>query len=443
MVNISMPQPFPDAPVRNSRKAFRRNLVIGWLAIISVFGGLVAWSVYAPFEGAVLTQGQIAVESNQQAIQHLEGGIVREIFVREADYVEQGQKLISLDATTTEAGLLALEARLFELLGTEARLLAERDNTSTLVLRESFAELADKPEMAAILTAQKSLMQARADSRRTQIRILRQRVEQLETRIDGMLREIMEKDEQMVLLNDEIHRFEQLVEKGLAPEVRVLALRRELSEIQGMKQSLLSDISATRVQIGEAQTEISKLSQSFQEDVLTQLRDVQTQIGELTEQRTAAVDRQTRLDIIAPRSGMVIGVRAHTIGGVINPSEPIMYIVPEGDPLVAKVRVNPVDIDKISSGQEAVLHFTAFNQDETPKVVGSVSKISADALVDEATGQSFYEVIVEIPADALPTEKFTLVPGMPVDASLRTESRSVLSYLIKPLTDSMAKTFRE
>lgn len=439
MVNISM----PEAPTRDSRKAFRRNLFVGWFAIFAVFGGLVAWSVYAPFEGAVLTQGQISVESNQQAIQHLEGGIVREIFVREADYVEQGEKLISLDATTTAAGLQALEARLFELLGTEARLLAERDKVSGLSMRESFADIAETPTMVAILSAQKSLLKARSDSRQTQTRILRQRVEQLETRINGMTREISEKDAQIVLLNDEIQRFEQLVEKGLAPEVRVLALRRELSEIQGMRQSLLSDISATRVQIGEALSEISKLSQTFQESVLTELRDVQTQISELTEQRTAAVDRKTRLDIVAPRSGMVIGVRAHTIGGIVNPSEPIMYIVPEGDPLVAKVRVNPVDIDKISSGQEAVLLFTAFNQDETPKVVGSVSKISADALVDEATGQSFYEVIVEIPVDALPSKKFTLVPGMPVDASLRTESRSVLSYLIKPLTDSMARTFRE
>ncbi|MGH1421479.1 MAG: HlyD family type I secretion periplasmic adaptor subunit [Hyphomonas sp.] len=439
MVNLSISAP----PSRNSRKAFRRNLIIGWFAIISVFGGLVAWSVFAPFEGAVLTQGQISVESNQQAIQHLEGGIVREIFVREADYVEQGQQLLSLDATTTAAGLQALEARLFELLGTEARLLAERDKSTSLVLRESFADLADSPAMGAILSAQRSLLSARSDSRRTQTRILRQRVEQLETRIDGMTREISEKDAQILLLRDEIQRFEQLVAKGLAPEVRVLALRRELSEIEGMRQSLLSDISATRVQIGEALTEISKLSQTFQEDVLTQLRDVQTQIGELTEQRTAAVDRQTRLDIVAPRSGLVIGVRAHTIGGIVNPSEPIMYIVPEGDPLVAKVRVNPVDIDKISSGQKAVLHFTAFNQDETPKVVGHVSKISADALVDEATGQSFYEVIVDIPSDALPSEQFTLVPGMPVDASLRTESRSVLSYLVKPLTDSMTRTFRE
>lgn len=439
MVNTSM----PAAPTRNSRKVFRRNLLTGWFVIFSIFGGLIAWSVYAPFEGAVLTQGQIAVESNQQAIQHLEGGIVREIYVRETDHVEQGQKLLSLDATTTVAGLQALEARLFELLGSEARLLAERDKRSTLSIRAAFSDVAEKPSMRTILSAQKALLRARASSRQTQSSILRQRIEQLDTRIGGMTREIAEKDSQMVLLNDEIHRFEQLVEKGLAPEVRVLALRRELSEIQGMRQSLLSDISATRVQIGEARTEISKLSQTFQEDVLTELRDVQTQISELTEQRTAAVDRKTRLDIVAPRAGLVIGVRAHTIGGIVNPSEPIMYIVPDGDPLVAKVRVNPVDIDKINTGQDAVLHFTAFNQDETPKVVGSVAKISADALVDEATGQSYYEVIVEIPLDALPSDRFTLVPGMPVDASLRTESRSVLSYLVKPLTDSMARTFRE
>lgn len=432
------------APVsRSSRKSFARNLIIGWAAILLVFGGLVAWSVFAPFEGAVLSQGQVAVESNQQAIQHLEGGIVREIYVREGDEVEQGQRLISLDATTTQAGVQALEARLFELLGTEARLIAERDGLSTLSIREDFAALNEDPEMQAILRAQQALLNSRDDTLGTQASILRQRINQLDTRIGGMTKEIAEKDSEIALLQDEISRFEELVAKELAPEVRVLALRREMSKVQGARESLVSDISATRVQIGEARTEIAKLNQGFQQDVLTELRDVQTQIGELAEQRTAAVDRQTRLDILAPRTGRVIGVRAHTIGGVINPSEPIMYIVPEGDPLVAKVQVNPVDIDKISVGQEAVLRFTAFNQDKTPKVSGAVVSVSADALTDQATGRTYYEAVVEIPPDALAKTDFVLVPGMPVDASLKTESRSVLSYLVKPLTDSMSRTFRE
>ena len=170
---------------------------------------------------------------------------------------------------------------------------------------------------------------------------------------------------------------------------------------------------------------------------------MQTQISELTEERTALVDRSGRLDITAPRSGRVIGIRAHTVGGVIRPSEPIMYIVPENDRLVAKVRISPVDIDKISVGQPAQLRFSAFNQDETPQFAGTVISVSADAIIDETTGAPYYEATVEIPDEALASSKFQLVPGMPVEAMLRTESRNVLSYLVKPLTDSVSRTFRE
>jgi len=418
-------------------------LAVGWGIVALVFGGLIAWSVLAPFEGAVLTAGQISVESNQQAIQHLEGGIVREIYVREADAVAEGQKLLSLDSTSTGAALQALEARLYGLLGTEARLIAERDGASTLTLRPGFEAFADRPDMQAVLTSQDGLLKARSDNLGTQGTILRQRIDQLNTRISGMQNEITAKDEQIALVDDEIARFETLMERGQAVITRVLALKRDRARLQGEKDGLLSDIAATRVQIGEARSEIARLSQDNTEDLLTQLRDVQTQISELSEERTALLDRSGRLDITAPRAGRVIGIRAHTVGGVIRPSDPIMYIVPENDRLIAKVRISPVDIDKISVGQPATLRFSAFNQDETPQFNGKVIAISADALLDEASGATFYEAMVEIPDEALANSKFQLLPGMPVEAMLRTESRNVLSYLVKPLTDSISRTFRE
>jgi len=233
------------------------------------------------------------------------------------------------------------------------------------------------------------------------------------------------------------------MERGQAVITRVLALKRDRARLQGEKDALTSDIAATRVQIGEARSEIARLDQGNTETLLTELRDVQTQISELAEERTALLDRSGRLDITAPRAGRVLGIRAHTVGGVIRPSEPIMYIVPENDRLIAKVRISPVDIDKISVGQTAILRFSAFNQDETPKFTGSVINVSADAFADENTGATFYEAMVEIPDDALASSKFQLVPGMPVEVSLRTESRNVLSYLVKPLMDSVSRTFRE
>ena len=430
-------------PVSARPDLTKRYFAIGWGVVLAVFGGLVAWSVFAPFEGAVMTSGQVAVESNQQAVQHLEGGIVREIYVREADQVTEGQRLISLDPTNSDAGVQALEARLFELLGTEARLLAERDGASGLEVRPGFEEIADSSAMKAILSAQTTLKGARESSRSTQTRILEQRIEQLSTQIAGMRDEIASKDNQINLLDGEIKDFQELLDKGLAPKTRVLALQRDRSRLQGEKDALVSRIASTRVQIGEARSEMVRLTQGFQEEVLTELRDVQTQIGELAEQRTSALDRQTRLDILAPRAGRVIGIRAHTVGGIIAPLEPIMHIVPDDDRLVAKVRINLADIDKIVEGQDARLMFSAFNQEETPQFSGRVLRVSPDALTDPQTGMPYYEAVVEIPDEALNSSRFTLLPGMPVEVMLRTESRNVLSYLVKPLTDSISRTFRE
>lgn len=432
------------SPALRAADADRKRFVrFGWMISGAVFGGLVAWSVFAPFEGAVLTQGQVAVASSQQAVQHLEGGIVREIYVRESDKVVAGQKLIALDPTTVDAGVEALEARLFELLGKEARLIAERDETRPLKLRADFSHLAGEPEMADILFAQTGLTDTRAKARNAQSAILRQRIEQLEVRITSMIDEIAAKDTQLGLLDQEISGAKVLLDKGIYAQPRYLALERDRSTLSASRQAMMSEIAGTRIQIGEAQSEISKINEGYREEVLTELSDVQTKIGELTEEHTAAIDRQTRLDILAPRAGRVIGVRAHTVGGIVNPSEPIMFIVPESDTLVAKVRVSPGDIDKISIGQGATLRFTAFSQDQTPQFDGEVLRVSADALTDEATGMVYFEAVVGIPAEALTAKDFELVPGMPVDASLKTDQRNVLSYLLKPLTDSVSCTFRE
>jgi HlyD family type I secretion membrane fusion protein len=440
MADLSLPGSAQPAARGNFLNQY---LAIGWGVVALVFGGLIAWSVFAPFEGAVLTAGQISVASNQQAVQHLEGGIVREIYVREADAVTEGQKLLSLDATATGASLQALEARLFGLLGTEARLIAERDGTSELTLRPGFESLTSRPDIQAVLASQKSLMAARNNNLGTQGTILRQRIDQLNTRIAGMQNEITAKDDQIALVDDEITRFETLMERGQAVITRVLALKRDRARLQGEKDALTSEIAATRVQIGEARSEIARLDQDNTETLLTELREIQTQIDELAEERLGLLDRSGRLDIIAPRAGRVLGIRAHTVGGVIRASEPIMYIVPENDRLIAKVRISPADIDKISVGQSARLRFSAFNQDETPQVDGTVTAVSADAITEEATGATFYEVMIEIPEDALASTGFQLLPGMPVEASLTTESRNVLSYLVKPLTDSVSRTFRE
>lgn len=415
----------------------------GWGLVALLFGGLALWSVFAPFEGAVLASGAIAVESNQQAVQHLEGGIVGELYVKEGDRVVAGQTLIKLDGTAVAARLASIEARLFELLGEEARLVAERDGTEDIAVRDSLSELGDNPRLRSILASQRELLQARAASRATQVSLLNQSVRQLRRRIQGLTNEIAANDRQSFLIDEEVAGLEVLLGKGLAPRPRLLALQRQQSQLLGTREGLSAQVATTEIEIGEARIELNQLTEGFREDVLTQIRDVQTQASELIEQRVAAIDELERLLILAPRSGRVIGVRAHTVGGVIAPRDPIMHIVPEGDALIARVRISPSDIDKVSPGSEAILRFPAFSANVTPEVYGSVSSVSADALQDVNTGQFYFEGILEIPADRLSNQAFVLVPGMPVDASLKTESRTVISYLLKPLFDAMSKTFRE
>jgi HlyD family type I secretion membrane fusion protein len=255
--------------------------------------------------------------------------------------------------------------------------------------------------------------------------------------------EIAAIDRQSFLIDEEVAGLEVLLGKGLAPRPRLLALQRQQSQLLGTREGLSAQVATTEIEIGEARIELNQLTEGFREDVLTQIRDVQTQASELIEQRVAAIDELERLLILAPRSGRVIGVRAHTVGGIIAPRDPIMHVVPEGDTLIARVRISPSDIDKVSPGSEAILRFPAFSANVTPEVYGSVSSVSADALQDVNTGQFYFEGILEIPADRLSNQEFVLVPGMPVDASLKTKSRTVISYLLKPLFDAMSKTFRE
>lgn len=430
-----------DAGVASA--GYIRSLKIGWSVIALVFGGILLWSFAAPFEGAVLTSGQVTVETHQLEIQHLEGGIVAEILVREAQEVAAGQLLISLDRTQVEASLEALEAQLFDRLATEARLVAERDGLRSLSIRPEFATERSDPRLAAMLKDQSVLLAARSDSLGSQAGILSLRIEQLQARTSGMEREVSSKDTQVALLQDEISRFEELAARGNVPVVRILALKRDLARLQGEKEALLSEIAATQVRMGETRNELLKLDFERRETVLSTLTEIQTDISELVERRSTLIDELRRKDIVAPRRGRIIGVRTHTIGGVVTPSQPIMYIVPEEDRLVARVRVALADIDQVAVGQHAVLRFPAFNQDETPRIEGEISRISADALADAETGAQYYEAVIGFTMPADGALKMDMRPGMPVEAAISTGHRSIISYLLKPFRDAIARTFRE
>ena len=425
----------PERPIHLPR-LFRR----GYLIIALVFGGLLAWSVFAPFEGAVVANGSVSVESEQKAVQHLEGGIVEAIHVREGDHVSAGATLLELSGAQTRARLAALENRLAELAAREARLAMEAGEAGELSVRNGLETL---PGLDARLKSQAALMQARRETRENTAGVLENRIRQLRTRMSGLRDQVAANEEEAAVIASEMADLQGLYRKGLAPRTRILALQRNRSSLEGARAGLVSQIATTQVRIGETQIELDRLVSDFREKAMSELSQVRAEMSELMEERTAARDRLDRLVITAPKPGHVIGVRAHTVGGVIKPGEPVMFIVPEDEALVATVRISPADIDKVHAGQPARLRFSAFSQDETPEIEAQVLKVSADALTDETSGQRYYEAVVAIPGDDPATRHIELRPGMPVEAMLTTGSRSVISYLLKPISDATQRTFRE
>lgn len=421
---------------QQSSKAF---FAFGWALIGAVLGGLLIWSVAAPFQGAVIANGTITVEGEHQAIQHLEGGIVSQILVREGDEIRKGDILLQLDPSITNASLAALEITLADLQAREARLVAERDNSAIqfpLVMDVS----SPLPEAFSV---QSQFFEARQASRTTQLSILSEKEAQLDQRSVALAAEVTSNRTQLVLLDEEIVGLQSLLSKGLVPKARILALQRRQAELDGGINALRADIARIRVEVGETRLEKVQYADAFREAVVSELADVQTELSELTEKHIALLQSHERLAVRAPKAGRILGVQAHTVGGVVQPYEPFMYIVPQDEQLIVSVQIQPQDIDKISVGQPATLRFTAFNQNTTPEITGALKQVSADTMIDPVTSMAFYEGRIALPLDADLPESVSLVPGMPVDAMLQTETRNVLSYLLRPAQDAMSKTFRE
>ena len=425
--------------LETSRRLFRT----GWIVISNVFGGLLAWSVLAPFEGAVITSGAIAVEGNHKAVQHPDGGVVADIFFTEGDYVEAGATILKLDGAELESAINGIDVQLYGLVAREARLTAEQTDAQTMSAVTIVEDITIDSGYSDAMLSQEQYWNARRTTKRTKRSILSQKIVESEQRVQGLLSEISAKRRQSAIIQEELSDLRELLEKGLVAKTRVLALEREDERLRGEWSSRESQIAEIEVQIGEARLEILSLEETFLETVVSELAEVKTQLAELLEQRAALVLKLDRLDITAPESGRVLGVKTHTIGGVIPSTEPLMFIVPQSEQLIALVRILPHDIDKVAQGQAATLRFSSFNQNRVPEAKGTIVRVSADVIMDPATGVSYYEGVVSLPSDTDLPASAELLPGMPVEALLKTESRTVLSYLLRPAQDAMSKTFRD
>ncbi|MEQ6249258.1 HlyD family type I secretion periplasmic adaptor subunit [Sulfitobacter sp. HNIBRBA3233] len=421
-------------------------LVIGFLGILVLFGGFGSWAVLSNIAGAVVASGRIEVESNRQVVQHDTGGTVAEIFVSEGDLVTAGEQLIRLDPTQYESELALIEGQLFELMARRGRLEAQRDERDTVDFDpELVAMAAVNADAAELMKGQRNLFEARSESIAREIEQLGKRRNQIEDQIVGIGAQEESLATQLSLIQEQLASQQTLLDQGLSQAATVLGLKREQARLIGE----IGELAATRAQAeGQVTTieiEVLKLGTRAREEAISELREIRYRELSLVEQRRALKAQIERLDIRAPVSGIVYSMQITTPRSVIQPAQPVMYLVPQDRPLVIAARVMPTNIDEISVGQEVKLMLSSLDQRTTPELTGVVTLISADAIDDEATGVSYFRAEIILQAgqmERLP-DGTVLVPGMPVDAFIKTGDRTPLAYLVKPMADYFKRSWRE
>lgn len=423
----------------------RGHLILGFIALLILVGGFGTWSVMANISGAVIATGQLEVDQNRQVVQHLDGGIVSDVQVEEGQTVAAGDVLIRLDAQDLTGELAIVEGQLYELMARAGRLRAERDGDPGIVFEpELLQAAATRPDMAELVDGQSNLFQARRDSVEREVEQLGRRSEQIASQIDGINAQIAALGIQLDLIGQELVDQQSLLDRGLAQSSRVLSLQREEARLRGSIGELEANRAEAQGRITEIEIEIIKLETRRREEAITRLRDLQYNLLELRERRRLIQERLSRLEIRAPVSGIIYDLQVTTPRSVIQPAQPVLYLIPQDRPLVIAARVEPIHVDQVYVGQEATLRFSTFDQRTTPEMFGRIVQISPDAFTDERTQISYYRAEVELlPGEIDKLDGQDILPGMPVETYIRTEDRSPIAYLVKPLTDYFTKAFRE
>lgn len=423
----------------------RQPVLVGMIGLALLLCGFGAWSACANIAGAVIAHGQVEVDQNRQVVQHPDGGVVAAILVEEGSTVAAGDVLIRLDATLLRSQLTIIENQLFEMMARRGRLMAERDDSSTISFDPLLVEVAARyPDIAELMDGQRRLMEARAATTGSEIGQREKRRAQIGKQISGIEAQQASLSEQIDLIAQERGSQQILLDKGLAQTSRLLALKREEARLTGS----LGELTAQRAQadgrITEIGIELVKLAAERREEAMTTLRDLQYGELELRERRAAMTEQLSRLDIVAPVSGVVYGLAVFAPRSVLRAAEPALHIIPQDRPPVITARINPNDIDLLHQGQEVVLRFSSLDRRRTPELTGRVVHISADAFRDDAAPSSYYRIrisIDDLQRTRLPDD-VTLVPGMPVEAFIRTTDMTPIAYLTKPVVDFVARAFR-
>lgn len=418
-------------------------MLLGYLIVAVFVVGLGVWASLVPLAEASIAPGLLKVEGTRRTIQHFEGGIVRDILVRDGDNVTAGQVMLRLDQPQAAQQTETLRSQRWALLAQDARLVAELAGARAIAFPDVLFASAE-PRAAEVISGQRALFQARSIALESQVHVLRSRIDQHRATIASAEGQMLAQRRMLVLLEAEETNTAQLLRQGLARLPQLLALQRQVASSDGNITDITNQIVRSRAQIVESEREMERIGNTHTQEASTEQREVRQRLAEAEERLRAAENVSTRLEITAPEAGTVLNLRVFTVGAVVRPGDAVMDLVPARDRIIAEVHVQPNDIDVVHQGLQAEIRLPAFKQRLVPYLHGHVTFVASDVTEDERRGQSYYRVQIQLDEDQIrAVEGLTLRAGMAVEAQIQTGERTFMRYMMQPLIDSFHRAFRE
>jgi len=423
---------------------FHRYAMLGYVSIALVFGAFGIWASMAPLDRAAVAPGQVAVSGDHKVLQHLEGGIIREILAKETQHVKQGDVLFRLQPTEAQANTDILRKQMDVALAEQARLVAEQTSAASIEFPESVIARGHVPETAMAIADQQRQFREHRATLVNQVNILKSQIAQQQQELAGRDRQRAALSDQLTSYVTQMNNVKPVLEKGFYPRNKYLEMDRERARVEGDLGQAQADVSRLGQTIEQTGLQIDQAQQKYQNEISQQLDATRAKLSDVREKLLIAEDVLRRIDVRAERDGIVMNMKIHTVGAVVRPGDTLAEIVPIGEGVDVMAHVSPRDIETVAIGQRAEVRFPNFSSRATAIILGKVQSVSADAITDDATKQTYYSARIVIDYSTLPPEMADhILPGMQADVLISTGERTLLQYLVGPLANAMSKTFRE
>lgn len=434
----------PDVVSKTISTDIKKYTRMGWIILLAGFGGFITWASLAPLDKGVPLNGKVAVATNKKAVQYQDGGTVDAILVKEGSVVKAGDVLVRMNNVQAKANAETNRVQFYIAKATEARLIAERDDKDQIAFPAMLSDISDNPRVMSYLETQKEVFFSRRNTLQSELSAISENISGLISQTEGLKASRKNKEEQLTYINEQLEGIRELEKEGYVARNRLLELEQTAAQINATISEDIGNIARAQSQVSELKLSRLKRQQEYKEQVREQLSDVQKQVDALGSQLTGLDYDLDKVLVRAPASGIVVGMKVFTEGAVVAPGFKLMDIVPSEDSLVVEGQLPVHLIDKVRAGLPVELMFTAFNRNLTPHVPGEVTQISADRLIDEITGEPYYQLIAKVSPEGIEMmPDLTVKPGMPVEMFVKTGERTMMNYLLKPFIDRLKLSMTE